>query len=72
MFPMRISCLRRSSRWPLFSRASPPAGALLPILGMDDPFHYRNKVISPYAPAKGAKRKGKDAKLTRADILTGM
>ena len=49
-----------------------PAGALLPILGMDDPFHYRNKVISPYAPAKGAKRKGKDAKLTRADILTGM
>ena len=49
-----------------------PAGALLPILGMDDPFHYRNKVISPYAPAKGAKRKGKDAKLARADILTGM
>ena len=49
-----------------------PAGALLPILGMDDPFHYRNKVISPYAPAKGAKRKGKDAKLTRADIITGM
>ena len=49
-----------------------PAGALLPILGMNDPFHYRNKVISPYAPAKGAKRKGKDAKLTRADILTGM
>ena len=49
-----------------------PADALLPILGMDDPFHYRNKVISPYAPAKGAKRKGKDAKLARADILTGM
>ncbi len=35
-----------------------PADALLPILGMNDPFHYRNKVISPYAPAKGAKRKG--------------
>lgn len=49
-----------------------PADALLPILGMNDPFHYRNKVISPYAPAKGAKRKRKDAKLTRADILTGM
>ena len=25
---------------------------LLPILGMDDPFYYRNKVISPYAPGK--------------------
>ena len=35
-----------------------PAGALLPILGMDDPFHYRNKVASPYAPAKGRSAKG--------------
>lgn len=25
---------------------------VLPILGMDDPFYYRNKVISPYAPGK--------------------
>ena len=61
-----------------------PIDALLPILGMDDPFHYRNKVISPYAPAKGGRRtaaatsapkakgKGVGAKLTRADILTGM
>ena len=78
-----------------------PAGALLPILGMDAPFHYRNKVISPYAPAKGkrgggqvrkgpassrrgkaaplpsgperaAGGKGSGAKLSRADILTGM
>lgn len=61
-----------------------PAGALLPILGMEEPFHYRNKVISPYAPAKGGRRaaaaksapkakgKGAGAKLTRADILTGM
>ncbi len=60
-----------------------PEGALLPILGMDDPFHYRNKVVSPYAPAKGRVGKGRKgvpkggkgaapAKLTRADILTGM
>lgn len=49
-----------------------PADALLPILGMEDPFHYRNKVVSPYAPARGKKRKGKDAKLARTDILTGM
>lgn len=28
------------------------ACTLRPILGMDDPFHYRNKVISPYAPGR--------------------
>ncbi|MEC4184396.1 23S rRNA (uracil(1939)-C(5))-methyltransferase RlmD [Adlercreutzia sp. R21] len=65
-----------------------PADALLPILGMEEPFHYRNKVVSPYAPARGArhavaakdapkargkaKGKGAGAKLSRADILTGM
>ncbi|MEC4271783.1 23S rRNA (uracil(1939)-C(5))-methyltransferase RlmD [Adlercreutzia sp. R25] len=49
-----------------------PADALLPILGMEHPFHYRNKVVSPYAPAKGKRRKGRDAKLARTDILTGM
>lgn len=37
---------------------SAPASAQLPILGMDEPFHYRNKVISPYAPAKGAHSRG--------------
>lgn len=31
--------------------------SLLPILGMDDPFYYRNKVISPYAPGKRIGRK---------------
>ncbi len=35
-----------------------PVEAVQPILGMDEPFHYRNKVISPYAPAKG-RGKGK-------------
>ncbi len=30
-----------------------PAAALRPIIGMADPTHYRNKVISPYAPARG-------------------
>lgn len=29
-----------------------PAEALRPILGMDEPFFYRNKVISPYAPGR--------------------
>ena len=35
-----------------------PAGAFAPILGMSDPFRYRNKVISPYAPAPRGKGKG--------------
>ena len=29
-----------------------PQGAVRPILGMDDPFHYRNKVTSPFAPGR--------------------
>ena len=37
-----------------------------PILGMEDPFHYRNKVISPFAPGK------KNPKTGRREILTGM
>ena len=56
-----------------------PAGALRPIIGMADPTHYRNKVISPYAPAptrgragragrKGGPRGGEAAPA----ILTGM
>lgn len=55
-----------------------PAGALRPIIGMADPTHYRNKVISPYAPARGrgarqaarAARPGKGA--PGPAILTGM
>ena len=36
-----------------------------PILGMDEPFHYRNKVISPFAPDKRKRR-------NRREIMTGM
>lgn len=51
-----------------------PASVVRPILGMQDPFHYRNKVISPYArgkklPPKPGKSGGRAA---RYDILTGM
>ncbi|WP_241159148.1 23S rRNA (uracil(1939)-C(5))-methyltransferase RlmD [Adlercreutzia sp. ZJ141] len=35
----------------LFADMAEPE-ALRPILGMDDPFHYRNKVASPYAPGR--------------------
>lgn len=42
-----------------------PQGAMRPVLGMESPFHYRNKVISPYAP--GRKLPG-----NRREILTGM
>lgn len=44
-----------------------PADALRPILGMEDPYGYRNKVTSPYAPVKGNGRgsagSGKSGKL---------
>ena len=36
-----------------------------PILGMDDPFHYRNTVTSPFAPGKRGPNGGRE-------ILTGM
>ncbi|MBE6463720.1 MAG: 23S rRNA (uracil(1939)-C(5))-methyltransferase RlmD [Eggerthellaceae bacterium] len=44
------------------------ASAIQPILGMDDPYHYRNKVASPFAPKKGRR----NAKGKKCDILTGM
>lgn len=69
----------------LFAAVASPE-ALRPILGMDDPYHYRNKVISPYAPGRklpGAaprdKRSGRDARsqgarrpAARREILCGM
>lgn len=53
--------------------------AFLPIKGMENPFHYRNKVISPYAPGRkiasgrdkgaAASRRGS---APRREVLTGM
>ena len=64
------------------------ASALRPILGMDEPYYYRNKVVSPYAPgrklqgsanARAGKgrdarggRDGKRAQKPRREILCGM
>lgn len=33
------------------------AGAIKPILGMDEPLHYRNKVIAPFVPARSQRKK---------------
>ncbi len=67
----------------LFADVAPRA-LVRPILGMDEPFHYRNKVISPYArgkklPAKPGKpgkaagaQKGGAKASPRYEILTGM
>ena len=43
-----------------------PAFEVRPIIGMAEPFHYRNKVMSPFAPGR------KNAKTGRREILTGM
>ena len=48
----------------LFDEAFPGV-ELRPTLGMDDPFHYRNKVTSPFAPGKRGPNGGRE-------ILTGM
>lgn len=49
----------------LFADALAEDGATIQsILGMDEPLHYRNKVISPYAPGKRtvSKAHAKDTK----------
>ena len=64
----------------LFAPAAPGV-AVAPILGMEHPYHYRDKVISPYAPGRKLKdgaaargqRGGKSAgEGARREILTGM
>lgn len=57
--------------------AAAEAGCVRPILGMDDPFHYRNKVVSPYAPARKHRRgKGRAKDATKpggkSSVLCGM
>ncbi|MBQ9001432.1 MAG: 23S rRNA (uracil(1939)-C(5))-methyltransferase RlmD [Eggerthellaceae bacterium] len=42
-----------------------PEAEIHPILGMDAPYHYRNKVTSPFAPGKRGPNGGRE-------ILTGM
>ncbi len=49
----------------LFSGEALANAELRPIIGMDEPFHYRNKVISPFAPGKRGPNGGRE-------ILTGM
>ena len=56
----------------LFADALAEDGATMQsILGMDEPFHYRNKVISPYAPGKrlASKVQGKDARRSQEQRL---
>ena len=38
----------------LFEDAGLTVGDMRSIIGMDDPYHYRNKVISPFAPGRNA------------------
>jgi len=42
----------------LFAEVDMDASFLRSILGMQDPFHYRNKVASPFAPGKASPGKG--------------
>lgn len=59
----------------LFSDIADEATVFNSILGMDEPFYYRNKVVSPYAPGKKIKgqkqTRNRHVSLDR-DILCGM
>lgn len=57
--------------------AAAKAGCVRPILGMDRPFHYRNKVVAPYAPARKQGRgkgagKGAAGPRGKGSVLCGM
>ncbi len=78
---------KQSEMIELFEPLAGEATVFNPIAGMDSPFHYRNKVTSPYVPGKklpgGKAPRGKNAKGgkggkphagngTRREILCGM
>lgn len=79
---------KQSAMIELFEPFAGEATVFNPIAGMDDPFHYRNKVTSPYVPGRklpgGKAPRGKNAKSrngsnkqhassgTRREILCGM
>ncbi len=52
----------------LFPQAA-RAQLIRPILGMEDPFYYRNKIIAPYAPGSRRHRKGQRGS---RGVVTGM
>lgn len=54
----------------LFPHAT-DAGLVRPILGMTNPMHYRNKVVSPYAPAK-KRQAPRHGQRGNGRVLTGM
>ena len=58
-------CAKNARMAELFDGAEFAGAEIRPIIGMDDPFHYRNKVISPFAPGKRGPNGGRE-------ILTGM
>ncbi len=50
--PYAEQLARKDSRIAELFGATTGCEALRPILGMGDPFHYRNKVVSPFAPGR--------------------
>lgn len=86
--PYAVQLERKQSRIAsLFADIAGEECLLMPIAGMDDPFHYRNKIVSPFAPGKRLKSgkssrdsKGKNNKAAQGgnrptqkrEILCGM
>ena len=55
----------------LFDDSAFGAPDIRPIIGMEHPYHYRNKVASPFAPGKSKRAKTRGGK-GGVEILTGM
>ncbi|MEG1746469.1 MAG: hypothetical protein RR236_05375, partial [Raoultibacter sp.] len=55
----------------LFRGVSGPVTVLDTILGMEDPFYYRSKVVSPYAPGKKIKDARADSRVARSGKNNG-
>ncbi|MEG0147357.1 MAG: methyltransferase domain-containing protein, partial [Raoultibacter sp.] len=53
---------KQASLISLFDPVANQATVFNAILGMDDPFHYRSKVVSPYAPGKKIPGSGQTAR----------
>ena len=74
----QLSC-KQAEMESLFAPLSSDDTHFFPILGMEDPYYYRNKVISPYAPGRTTRKtqrkrsnQSKKKAAPRQEILCGM
>lgn len=67
-YPQQLAHKQREMK-ELFASVAPSV-EVSPILGMEQPFHYRDKVISPYAPGRLLKGTAARADITQSNART--